>query len=367
VQRSLMPGLRKFSIWREERKAGWHFVFFLIALHGRSFVDSLRINLIALLTGLILVLGGADHALAQACASIATANSTGWTITGGSDTLTLTLQQTNNPPNSSVTGTLTGSNAGCPAGLTYPTTGVMISTTGQLNLTSTYTGTLPSTCANRIVWQGTVQAPGCSTVSAGTYTNTNFSTNETSNGTFTMSEACVVPSGETTPVVAGFTTNADVVEGTFNQQPSPPSGSSYFNWGGRTVTETFSTLYTAIDSCYALFPDSIYPAVTQATAMVANPFIISSNSGYGDNVGDPTVVFDYYRQNGVLPCGWTLYQTMVIDCPGGNRPYSTEALSFLIGDSTITVTRSGVPQTETYGPFPTKEIMNILTKFLLLQ
>jgi hypothetical protein len=354
------------DVWLSgQRKLVEHWIGTTICSKGRSSWNHYASMLLLFITGLALFVSGTGHARAQSCSTpqSGTNTNTSWQFNSsvGNEVGTLGILMAP-PPSANFSGKyIIGGGEICPYGQEFSVTGSMYSN-GTFPANFNYEGNNPNCVSFSALV--TITAPGCNNAT-GTWSNNNG----IGSGTLSMSEPCFYPAGETTPIFAAWTTNMQSVYASFNEGPGLPVQIpiDYFNWGGRTVTETFPVSDPATDTCY--YPDSIYPEHTQATAQAqaAPPYVLASYSGYSDNVGDPTNVATYYRQNGRLPCGWTSTQVMTIDCTYGGQPYSTETLEFLIGSSTIQAERSGISSpAQNWGPLPNAELLNDLNLLLLL-
>jgi hypothetical protein len=311
-------------------------------------MNSFRAKAFTLLAGLCaFLLPTTGNAVAQSCATMASNAGTGyigqwdWYSTGG---WVLNQDSSGHIYGSMVT--FLGSPT-CPENEHYNASGQYLGN-GQFSITSSYTGTNAG-CAGTLTTTGTVTAPGCNNAS-GTWNN-----DRGLSGTFQWVNACQIPNGESVPV---FQTWGTVPPDTFpvaffDQQPLPTT----YNWGGRTVTETFPT--NGNDSCW--FQGSLigkgginHPSLT---------YNLPSNKGYTDKLGLGTQNANYYRQHGRTPCGTTLYQTMVMDCPNpqGNQYYSNGTLFLGIGQRTVTDIRNNVGKSEPWGtPAPPLRIVDWL-------
>jgi hypothetical protein len=243
-------------------------------------------------------------------------------------------------------------NAGpCPDN--YNTTGVM-NNQGGFSLTSNDEVSPSLGCAQTLNMSGTVNGGaacptenngncGC-TVASGTWNNSSGL-----NGSFSMSHGCFVPSGETNQVFKQWAevTNGSTVNeaAVFQLQLSPLT----FNWGGRTVSETFPQ--PAVDGCW--FPGS---AVPKLTTIATKSVTVDSNAIYTDSIG-PVIgstynAVAYYRNKGRTPCSLTTQQVMVIDCPNppANPTYATNTQIDTIGPRLLTVSRgNNPPVSEVFG------------------
>jgi hypothetical protein len=302
-----------------------------------------RANAIALLAAFSLLIHIED-AVPQACATMQTydpnypvilqppvnqTNAGAWHWAGTGD---FVLRYQNS--NGSIAGSLESYGSQC--GDTYNTTGG-INAQGGFNLTST-DATSPSLgCTSTLYMSGTVSGAGC-TVASGSWHNTsNLS------GSFSMTHECYVPTGETNQVFTGWEQNQNpngaVYESArFLMQLAPLT----FNWGGRTVSETFPQ--PANDGCW--FQGSAVPKlVSIPTANVR----LDSTGRYGDVIGPvigPVVnAVQYYRQHARTPCSETTQQVMVIDCPNlpANPTYFTNTQIDTIGPRLLTVSRGNYP------------------------
>lgn len=173
---------------------------------------------------------------------------------------------------------------------------------------------------------GVVLKPGCHTVS-GTYTN-----RFTTNGKFTFSKACDLPSGEQNTGVDWDSSDPTVYIWDATLTPDT------INFNGRTISESISTG----DGCY--FPGSAIPEVTDAPP---NPATVQSN-GYRDKVGWVSGAVTYYRAQNRAPCSFSSVQRMLIDCLTSTPSFITNGLGGTIGTTTVTSSRAGQTRTRTW-------------------
>jgi hypothetical protein len=314
-------------------------------------------NVIALMAGLSLLIHIDDALPAEACASMATVN-TGtnqvglsgweWSTTGH-----FYLSQSSN---GGLTGRMAGYVSSSCSGTDeyYNMNGAFNSSNGNFSLTATYTGS-NSGCAPIINMSGTVTGPGC-TAASGSWSN-----DRGLSGPLAMTQACQVPMGETVPAFQSWSTAPPDTfpVAIFYQQLSP---ATTYNWGGRTITETFPT--NGVDSCW-------YPGSLIGKGGINHPPLLqtfsSNQEGYNDKLGLGTSNASYYRQHGRAPCGTTLYQTMVMDCPNppGNQSFATGTLFLGVGQTTVTDIRNNVPATEVWGtPAPALTMIDIIFNLL---
>jgi hypothetical protein len=302
---------------------------------------------------LLSITGGAVLMLlcaGQASADTACASSDGtWSDLYGTWAL-------NQSSNGTITGTLTTKGGGrCPNGKVYAVTGRMGSSGGDFQYTAVYVGpNRPETCAQTIVLGGTIFKPGCNN-SNGTFTNTGGGA-----GTFAFSTSCKIPT-ETTPSFVnwrGDGVNEPIAR--FTQDLTPAS----FNYGGRTLTETFQPEDTT-DTCY--FTDSAIPKVV---TLPPKSISVSSNtpSGFGDNVGMTEMTVNYYRQHNVSPCGYYLKQRMKIDCDTSSPIYQVNDLEGSQGPFHVASGRGPTKVNKPWGaPPPARAVIPVIINFVLEQ
>jgi hypothetical protein len=300
-------------------------------------VVSRRANTLALLAGLTLLIHIED-AVPQACATMQTTDGDVlvqggtlnwvWTTTGAFD-----LDQDSN---GRIIGGLGQPN--CAPTESYSTTGAM-NNSGGFSLTSTEQGSTFG-CASTLNMSGKLSGAGC-TVASGSWSNSGGLA-----GSFNMTHGCYVPTGETNQVFKGFqsrTQGGGVYEvAVFQMQVAPLT----FNWGGRTVSETFPQ--PANDGCW--FPGSL---AAKVITPAAGNSPIDSDGIYGDAIGPVADAVQYYREKGRTPCTITTQQVLVIDCPNppANPTYFTVTQIDAIGPRLLTVTRgNNPPVSEVFGP-----------------
>jgi hypothetical protein len=173
--------------------------------------------------------------------------------------------------------------------------------------------------------------------------------------------SCPVPNGVGSPSNHGegpslFVTWASSGVAQFQATIQPPinvkTGSpyTYFNWSGRSPTESFSD------------PVSTCTPVSIQEPTPAPAFPIHNDNEIYDYVGLPSVTgTNQLRMRDVVPCSLTVKQTMSIDCSAGYQngeygtqwAYETHNLLFQVNASTITIQRNGAPTTPANQPFGT--------------
>ena len=198
---------------------------------------------------------------------------------------------------------MTNAQAGsCAQGHRYDVSGTYTGN-GNFTLTASWAasnGTRPIGCAQTLSETGHLNQPGCNDAT-GTWSNSGGL-----NGSFHMTQLCTLPS-ETAPVFQywGGTGNYPT-SATFSQSIFSAVFSVY-NWGGRTVKETFPNP-TVSDSCY--FSGGPYLPAVNPTPGTPKQFG-SNQSTYTDAIGtDPAVVIAY-RQAGRAPCGFAFTQKSI--------------------------------------------------------
>jgi hypothetical protein len=135
-------------------------------------------------------------------------------------------------------------------------------------------------------------------------------------------------------------------------------GSSFYNWVGRQITETFPK--SPVDACW--FSDSIF---AKASNNPAAPFFVTGNQGYFDYIGTTPAVINYYRKAGRAPSDITFSQTMVISCTSGRQPYKTNVLTIGVGLTTVGNSRGQVVASEFWGaPAPSVTLAPVITLLL---
>jgi hypothetical protein len=241
-------------------------------------------------------------------------------------------------------GTITGfmaqnGKSTCPSGNRYDVTG-SYQGGGRFSLSGKYTGSDTLNCAVSFSQGGTISGPGCAQASAG-WSN---SAGRSGVSIMTVNAGCIVPNGETQSVLDHWnTTIDDTAAGVWSTSLQPPIGQEFFDFGGRTVKETFDN--NATDTCY--FVGSKYTKVTSGQPYAGDPVNLRSKTGYFDKVGfgdddEPR----YFRQHGRAPCGYYFNQTMVIDCNVGTKPYQPNVLFFGIGPRLLLSDRGTSPQAQ---------------------
>jgi hypothetical protein len=298
-----------------------------------------RCRIISLFAGLFLI-AYMNDAVPQACATMQTDNNAqvmlqsgtlNWVWTG---TGTFNLNQNSN---GLISGNLGDPNCNPGSNDFYDTTG-SINASGGFSLASTYHGNTAG-CASTLSMSGTLRGAGC-TMAEGSWSNSGGL-----GGSFTMTHGCFVPTGEANQAFEGFqsrTQGGGVYEvAVFQMQVAP----LIFNWGGRTVSETFPQ--PAVDGCW--FPGSLAP---QVITPAASNSPIDSSGIYGDAIGPVADAVQYYREKGRTPCTITTQQVLVIDCPNPpeNPTYFTVTQIDAIGPRLLTVTRGNNPSvSEAFG------------------
>jgi hypothetical protein len=132
-----------------------------------------------------------------------------------------------------------------------------------------------------------------------------------------------------------------------------------FNFGGRTVTETFPADVQPADADSCWFPTN--GRYLKYVPQQADPVLLDSsvNNVYrdaigpdGDRIGDEGYdLVEFYRSRGRAPCAFKATQKMTIDCHTSSPVYKTNALILSLGDATFNDSRDGVAPTtpRTYG------------------
>jgi hypothetical protein len=320
-------------------------------------MGSLRANAIALFTGLSLFVTYMDHAMAQACASLASNHTGTYTVGAGDiwDWTTTGALYLNQNSSGGITGYMNAYvSSSCPSGAVYNINGAL--NNGQFSFTAAYTGS-DSGCAPIISASGTLTGPGCATAS-GSWTN------DRGLGPLplAMTQACQYPTGETPSVFTGWHSEAgssyNLTAADYNVTPAP---TTTYNWGGRTITEEF--LQPSDDTCW--FKGSPIP---KATPIAAGPFKMTGNNGYSDTVGPSQLAVNTYRRLGKTPCGFINYQTMVIDCPNppGNQSFAAVTQIVDIDDVMVGASRAGVQASRNWGtPAPIITLTPLMNLLLL--
>jgi hypothetical protein len=276
----------------------------------------------SLMAGMVL-LTSVQNAFAQACAD----TSGTWQDTAGG--LWVLAQS----PNQSIAGgyVVGGTGGSCPSSIAprYQLSGSYTGN-GQFKVTGTATTTVTG-CATSISASGQLKQPGCNNASI-TWSNSSGGF-----GVQAWSAACTLPSGEATPVFAGW---SDETVGQWNTALLPLS----YNFGGRTVTETAG----GVGSDLCEFSGSAVKPYTQISGGTWTIPDDGTNVYGPDLVGRAGIQVWYYRAHGRAPCTSTIYQTMIIACSSGSPSYITNTLTYTVGYTTVTSTRAAAQETETW-------------------
>jgi len=252
----------------------------------------------------------------------------------------------------SITGTVTANGSTCQSGTTMSVTG-QAGSSGSIFI-NVPNGIQPNgnTCIGD---HGsiTISGPGCTQA---TYSFVLANLGGSGTAAFTAQQ-CLVPTGETTPAFVTWDPSQPSVA-IFSQTPT---SSTYYDWGGRELSEVFPS--RGIDTCY--FEGSDIPDASDGPAF--RPILhFERNAGYQDKVGPTPDTVTYYRKHGKTPCGITLYQDVLTDCPAHDTAFAHNTLIEDIGDTTVTSKRgNSAPVSETWGPPPSRDLIGILISFIL--
>lgn len=266
---------------------------------------------------------------AQSCAS-----ATGqWQTSGGGQ---ISLTQTG----SVIQGTLSPENPICPSWTYIRTAGAFL---GNGSFTVTFQwgdawGGRPVQCPKTISYTGAIQKPGCNKATIGWQSE--FPQNS---GQFYAQQSCRLPSETTPQFVQWGGVGYQDTQAAFVQSYTPTD----YNWGGRTVSESFPQL--GYDSCW--FYGSDYPAFVQGIPHAPTTLTGAVPTGSRDTIGMSPAVVNFYRRRGKTPCGFTVYQTMSIDCaaPQGTTAFKTHPLFLGAEYMTVTSGRAGIEASRIWG------------------
>lgn len=288
-----------------------------------------------LLCGFLTLVSASRIDAAPACASMATGGMGNW----AASIFSFTISQSGSGSVKTLTGTGTSTSAyfrtnfvnPCPAGTQYnlnsfsSTYTISGSAAGQVTINAALVGN-NSLCYPTFTMAGSLAQPGCDSLN-----NATINVGQ-GNAPISFTHACYVPSSETPSVLLNWGAGVGYTDVAVFQTSLQ---STSFDWGGRTIAETFPQGGT--DSCY--FSGSIY---TPMQPVAAAPSVLNSGtpSSYQDQIGMADQAAAYYRATGHSPCGLSATQVMVIACDSGNMPYMTNAL-FLGPDKTNTISQRG--------------------------
>jgi hypothetical protein len=294
-----------------------------------------RANYLALLGGMCSILPSIQDAFAQACADASGTwlDADAWLWTLGQD------------PNGTITG-LHGQAAGgtCTQGQQYVITSGSYTGDGNFNVTATQTGVAAgggsvAGCPVHKNISGTIEKPGCD------HAQVHWGNDGVTGGNQLWTQSCLIPPTETTTFEDWDLVDSEPTEALFNATLASPLQKP-FNYGGRTVTETFPQGGT--DTCYFAAQGKYLPW----TPVAAPPHVISGNGHnvYGDRIGAPGDVVEFYRSHNRAPCSFKTAQKITVDCRNGPQVYITNPLEIDIADATVTVTRvAGDPHQKVWG------------------
>jgi hypothetical protein len=265
-----------------------------------------------------------------------------WNISDGNGTHTITV--TNQTSGNVLSGTVHDQSSGCPDGVIQPTSRMNpLTGVATLNikwpaqgtcsaLSDTYTITIPNGTPG--CWSGSVKYSGSTTYPVSL-------------------QFCQIPyastgtNGENATTFVGWLTGYPG-EGHFTATLKPPAyrNLAYFNYSGRTVTESFDEIQ---DGCI------ITMAMPTAGAWYIgpDPYPLGTNGLNGvDDIqgwGDTNYVNSVRHQlRQKYPCSHTHRQSMTIDCGSAPPPTGTSATyeqhtqTYTVGASQIEVIRNGV-------------------------
>lgn len=128
-------------------------------------------------------------------------------------------------------------------------------------------------------------------------------------------------------------------------------GPGDYNFGGRTIKETFTT---SNDSCH--FARSRFPYFIP-TASASFVLGDDQDNQYQDQVGTDAAEINWYRFYQQAPCSFTTNQVMTISTSSGPVGYTNNAMAITVGDSVITSSRTPVSadtQSKTWGESQTQ-------------
>ncbi|HEV2268556.1 MAG TPA: hypothetical protein VGR92_03785 [Steroidobacteraceae bacterium] len=214
---------------------------------------------------------------------------------------------------------------------------------------------VPTGCASSITISGSLEKPGCDQA------NVLWTNSLGSLGGATWTAAAVIPTESSVKTNQWVLPSQQVIKqdqqnyattiGEFEQTLTTGVSGSY-NFGGRTINETFP--YSNGDTCHFSRSKFDYFTPTAAPGFVMD---IQDNNQYKDDVGVGGALINYYRYWHQAPCQFTTTQVMTISTASGATGYTNNAISITIDDATITSARTSSPtasQTETWGESQTQ-------------
>jgi hypothetical protein len=155
---------------------------------------------------------------------------------------------------------------------------------------------------------------------------------------------CFIPTTETTAFQGWDTAESQPTVGLWEQTVSDTNGDSF---SGATVQEVDAG--GGVDTCY--FYDPNLPNNAPMTSITGGSWTNGDNNTWGpDKVGYTAAGVAYYRANKKVPCGFTVYQQMQIQCADGNW-YNYGNVNTLQGNitaTTVTSKRAGGTATRRY-------------------
>jgi hypothetical protein len=164
---------------------------------------------------------------------------------------------------------------------------------------------------------------------------------------------CDVPTGETTAQEPS--PNGWDVAGAFDRTPNPTMGrwiqtltsSNGTNFSGRFLLERNAR--PGFDGCYNRSEDG--SAIDPVNEVSGGDWTVRADNTWGpDIVGYRTPAVVYYRAKGRAPCGFVIFQRMVMECPDGSfQDYGTvNDLKGRITATTVTSVRADGTATRRY-------------------
>jgi hypothetical protein len=209
----------------------------------------------------------------------------------------------------------------CPTQL-WPVTGSVAGT--QLSLTATNPTDGDSVCVSSVEYLMTAASSNASATGSWTYS-------DGESGAVSMSKTCDLPTTETTAFDGWDATYA--TDGKWKQTITNPNAS---NFSGVTVRE--ANAVAGADTCY--FTGSSF---ARFTSLSGGAWTVNADNTWGDDyIGWLPNSVAYYRAQGRAPCGFTVYQQMMLKCPDGSfQNYgAANALKGTMTGTTVTSVRA---------------------------
>lgn len=305
----------------------------LVTLPSRGFACFKKRRIATLWQGLVGVAVGmlvsqAASAETSACGSLAT----NWHQSGGGE---FRIAQSTN---GTLSGTFFGNGAqNCPEYQNYSLSGTT-NLEGQFSVTGIWTkderpfpvggGPRPPGCAQTFTYSGTVGGTACGTAT------TTWSNSGGLHGTDVWSGTCRTPTSETGIALENWGTGNESSVATFRQYAGPASVivPTSYNWSGRKIQEV--SYQQGYDGCWWQGISTLIPS-PMTTVTGGPPITLKSNSGvtkpYRDEIGATKAAVEVYRRAGRVPCGYTQYQAVQMQCAaaGGGTTAHTFAQNVL--------------------------------------